>query len=73
METPIGCVPRPEDLDLDELEGASPEMMRDLLAVNANEWEKELDGQEKFFETLEPYVPNELHEQRKKLTARLGR
>jgi len=73
MESPIGCVPRSEDLDLEEMEGLSPEMMRDLLAVNADEWEKELAGQEEFFETLQPYVPNELIEQRRKLAARLGR
>jgi len=73
MESPIGFVPRAEDLDLEELEEVSSEMMRDLMAVRSNEWEKELAGQEKFFETLQPYVPKELLAQRKALAARFGR
>src|SRR5438105_2750650 len=72
-ESPIGYVPRPEDLDLDELPDVSPEMMRELLAVKPDEWKKELAGHEQFFETLQPYVPNELNEQRKKLAERLTR
>ena len=72
-ESPIGGVPRPEDLDLEGLEGVSPETMRELLSVKPDEWEKELAGQEKFFETLQPYVPAELLEEHRKLGERLGR
>jgi phosphoenolpyruvate carboxykinase (GTP) len=72
-ESPIGCVPRPEDLDLEGLEGVSAEKMSELLAVKPEEWAKELAGQEKFFQTLEPYVPEELLDEHKKLAQRLGR
>jgi GTP-dependent phosphoenolpyruvate carboxykinase len=48
-------------------------MLRELLAVNQDEWAKELAGQEKFFETLQPYVPEELLDEQKKLAERLGR
>jgi phosphoenolpyruvate carboxykinase (GTP) len=72
-ESAIGAVPRAQDLDLDELEGLSPETTRELLAVNADEWKKELEAQRKFFETLQPYVPGELIEQHRKLAARLVR
>ena len=72
-ESPIGSVPRPEDLDLEGLEGVSPEIMRELLSVNPDEWEKELTGQEKFFESLAPNVPEELLEEHKKLGERLAR
>ena len=73
MESPIGCVPRPEDLDLEGLEGIAAERISELLAVKPEEWAKELAGQEEFFETLEPYVPDELLEQHQKLAQRLGR
>jgi phosphoenolpyruvate carboxykinase (GTP) len=73
METPIGCVPRPEDLDLEGLEGIAAERIGELLAVKPEEWAKELAGQEEFFKTLEPYVPEELLEQHKRLAQRLGR
>ena len=72
-ESPIGSVPRPEDLDLEELEGVSPETMRELLAVKPDEWAKELAGQEEFFRSLEPYVPEELLDQHRELARRLGR
>ena len=72
-ESPIGRVPRAEDLDLDGLEGVSPERMRELLAVKPEEWAKELKGQKEFFKTLEPYLPNELLEELQKLGQRLSR
>jgi len=72
-ESPIGCVPRPEDLDLEGLEGVSAEKMSELLAVKPEEWAKELAGQEEFFKALEPYVPEELLDEHKKLAQRLGR
>ena len=70
-ESAIGSVPRPEDLDLEGLEGVSPEMMRELLAVKPDEWAKELAGQGEFFKSLEPYVPEELIDEHKKLALRL--
>ncbi len=72
-ESPIGSVPRAEDLDLAGLEGVSPEKMRELLAIKPDEWAKELKGQEEFFQTLEPYLPDELLEEHQKLGKRLAR
>jgi phosphoenolpyruvate carboxykinase (GTP) len=72
-ETPIGSVPRPEDLDLDELDGVSAQNMSELLAVKPEEWAKELAGQEDFFRTLAPYVPEELLDEHRKLAQRLTR
>jgi GTP-dependent phosphoenolpyruvate carboxykinase len=48
-------------------------MMRELLAVNADDWAKELADQEEFFKSLQPGVPQELLDEQKKLAARLGR
>ena len=72
-KTAIGCIPRPEDLDLEGLEGVSPEQLEELLSVKPDEWQKELAGQEEFFESLKPNVPEELLVQHKKLAERLGR
>jgi phosphoenolpyruvate carboxykinase (GTP) len=72
-ESPIGSVPRPEDLDLAGLEDVSPEMVRALLAVKPDEWARELAGQAEFFASLQPYVPEELLNEHKKLAGRLGR
>jgi phosphoenolpyruvate carboxykinase (GTP) len=72
VETPIGCVPRPEDLDLDEFDVA-PEKIRELLAVKPEEWERELAGQKEFFESLAPNVPEELLSELNKVAARFDR
>ncbi|MBV9008387.1 MAG: phosphoenolpyruvate carboxykinase (GTP) [Verrucomicrobia bacterium] len=70
-ETPIGFIPRPEDFDLDEL-GVSRDTMRELFAIKPEEWQRELEGHAKFFESLGGVVPDELHKQREKLADRLA-
>ena len=71
-ETPVGYVPRREDLDLEEMEGFSPATLDQLLAVKPDEWQKELEGQQKFFDTLKPEMPEELIAQHDKVAARFG-
>ena len=70
-DTPVGVIPRPEDLDLVGLE-VSPEVMTKLLSANAGEWKTELAGQKEFFDSLQPGVPDELLAQREKVAARFA-
>lgn len=72
-ESPIGAVPRPEDLDLEDLTGVSEANLSELLAVKSDEWVKELAGQKEFFQTLAPYVPEELLAVQKEVAERLSR
>jgi phosphoenolpyruvate carboxykinase (GTP) len=69
-ESPIGHIPRMQDLDLDELGGVTPNQMRELLIVSAEEWQKEVSDHAKFFESLGGVVPDELEKQRKNLAGR---
>jgi phosphoenolpyruvate carboxykinase (GTP) len=69
-ESPIGHIPRMQDLDLDELGGVTPNQMRELLNVRAEEWQKEVSDHAKFFESLGGVVPDELEKQRKNLAGR---
>ena len=71
-ETPIGYVPRKEDLDLDGLQNVSAEVLDELLSVKPDEWKKELAGQEQFFQTLGSDVPAELKAQHDKVAARFA-
>ncbi|PZR72600.1 MAG: phosphoenolpyruvate carboxykinase (GTP) [Chthoniobacterales bacterium] len=71
-KSPIGYIPREEDLDLDELEGVSSEQIKELLAVKPAEWETELEGQRKFFETLQPDMPEALLAEREKVKQRFA-
>jgi phosphoenolpyruvate carboxykinase (GTP) len=69
-ESPIGHIPRMQDLDLDELGGVTPNQMRELLNIRAEEWQKEVSDHAKFFESLGGVVPDELEKQRKNLAGR---
>ena len=69
----IGLIPRASDLDLDGLQGVTPEQLEQLLAVDAGEWQRELAGEKEFFESLAPNVPEELLAQLQQLEERLGR
>lgn len=71
-ESPIGHVPGPEDLDLAELEGLRKEQLAELLAVKPDEWKTELEGQKKFFETLQPDMPARLFAERDKIEQRFA-
>jgi len=71
-ESPVGHVPRPGDLDLDELDGVSSEQMSELLAVRPDEWKTELESQKKFFDTLKPDMPERLFAERDKVAKRFG-
>jgi GTP-dependent phosphoenolpyruvate carboxykinase len=54
------------------MEGVPSETLQELLSVKADEWKKELEGQQKFFETLLPDLPPELIAQHDKVAARFA-
>jgi phosphoenolpyruvate carboxykinase (GTP) len=72
VKSPIGWLPRPDDLDLDELEGVPHKNVVELLGLDHEEWQKELADHKKFFDSLGGVVPDELLKQREKLAARFG-
>jgi phosphoenolpyruvate carboxykinase (GTP) len=71
-DTPIGRIPRREDLDLTGLDGVSDDQLKELLAVKADDWKKEIEAQKKFFETLQPGVPKALLDEIEKRERRLS-
>ncbi|MDQ6624780.1 MAG: phosphoenolpyruvate carboxykinase (GTP), partial [Verrucomicrobiota bacterium] len=71
-ESPIGWVPRWEDLDLEEMESLPADTLAELLSVKPDEWRKELEGQQQFFDTLKPDMPEELIAQHDKVAERFG-
>nr|MBA2270667.1 phosphoenolpyruvate carboxykinase (GTP) [Chthoniobacterales bacterium] len=71
-ESPIGFVPRAEDLDLAGMAEVSAETLRELLSVKPDEWKEELGSQQKFFRTIEPNLPPELAQQREQIEQRFG-
>jgi phosphoenolpyruvate carboxykinase (GTP) len=58
-ETEVGTIPRPEDFDLAELD-VSRETMRALFTIKPDEWKRELEAQQKFFDSLGKDMPRKL-------------
>jgi phosphoenolpyruvate carboxykinase (GTP) len=71
VETPIGIVPRPGDLNLDGL-GLSRSQIEALLHVDREEWAAEVPEIRAFFEKFGDRLPRELSESLDALTQRLG-
>ncbi|MFD2417934.1 phosphoenolpyruvate carboxykinase (GTP) [Amycolatopsis pigmentata] len=71
QETPIGFVPRAEDLDVDGLR----EPLEDIQAaldVKAEEWRQEIPLIEEWFAKIGDKVPSNLHDELDALRSRLG-
>jgi phosphoenolpyruvate carboxykinase (GTP) len=70
-ETPLGFVPRVDDLDLQGL-GVASARVEKALSIDKDEWQRELESTSDFFKTLEPRLPKALELQRQMLLAQLG-
>ena len=69
-ETPIGLVPTSGALTLDGLD-ISPEVMKELLSVDAADWTAETEKTGAFFEIFGKRLPEEIREEQAELGRRL--
>jgi phosphoenolpyruvate carboxykinase (GTP) len=69
VKSPIGWLPRPDDLDLAELD-VPHKCIVEILGVDHEEWQRELAGHKKFFDSLGGVVPEELLRQQEQLAKR---
>ncbi len=72
VDSPIGALPRAEDLDIKGLDDVTNETLEELLSVKPEEWKKELETQSEFFDTLGADLPNELTAQHDKVAEKFG-
>jgi phosphoenolpyruvate carboxykinase (GTP) len=71
-ETPIGYMPKPEDIDLTDIEDkVSEDTMKSLLSIDKESWADEIESQKEFFKKFDR-LPDEIREQQEKLIDRLG-
>ena len=70
-ETPIGCVPRAEDLDLSGLDLA-PEQLEELLSVDEEGLRAELEQVSEFLERFGERLPAEMRAQHEALQRKLA-
>ena len=71
VETAIGMVPKPEDLDVSGLD-LEPEELQTLLAVNEIEWKSELALIEEHYESIGERLPDQMRVQLSRLSERLA-
>ncbi|XOQ47525.1 MAG: phosphoenolpyruvate carboxykinase (GTP) [Eubacteriales bacterium] len=62
VETPIGYVPKPEDINIEGLD-ISLDTLKSILEVNKEQWAKEADGIEEFYKKFGDKLPQELRDQ----------
>ncbi len=72
-ESPLGWMPRYEDMDWTGLEDFSPETFRDLMSVPREAWKLEVLGHQELFERLYDRIPKEFILMRELLLSSLWR
>ncbi len=72
VETPIGVVPKAEDINLEGLDDFSVEKLQGILEVDKEGWKKEAEGIKEFYKTFGDKLPKELAEQADALQVRLN-
>ena len=69
--TPIGYVPKAEDIDITDLEGVTIETIRDLLDVDISAWLDDIKNIREFYGVVGERVPKALYEELDALEKRL--
>jgi phosphoenolpyruvate carboxykinase (GTP) len=72
VESPLGFIPRYEDLNWVGLEGVTREQFQSLVNVDCKLWKMELAEHEKLFRNLKPNLPMEFEKRREQLMAALS-
>jgi phosphoenolpyruvate carboxykinase (GTP) len=73
IESPLGWMPRYEDMDWTGLDGMSPELFNDLESVNREVWKKEIVSHEELFVKLYDRLPKEFLYMRQLILSALWR
>lgn len=71
IDTPIGRVPNPKDLNLDGLD-VSEQDLKELFEIDPEAWLAEADSTEAFFDTFENTLPSQLRDELAALRNRLA-
>ena len=70
--TPIGYVPKAEDIMIEGLEDITIDTIRDLLTVDVESWLADIDNIKEFYAQVGDHVPAIMHEELAALESRLN-
>ncbi len=71
VESPIGYLPKPEDICLDGLD-IGEDTLKNLLSVDKESWKADIENIKEFYAQIGDHVPAELYDELHALEARLG-
>lgn len=71
VESPIGYLPNPEDINIEGLEGITLDTIKGLLEVDKDTWKQEAKGIEEFYAKFGYRLPKELRKELKTLKSNL--
>ena len=69
--TPIGFVPKAEDIDITGLKGVTVDTIRELLDIDVDSWLDDIKNIREFYATVGDRVPAELYDELNALEKRL--
>ena len=69
--TAIGYVPKPEDINIEGLDGITVDTVRDLVSVDKEAWLTDIENIKEFYAQVGDHVPAEMYEELAALEARL--
>lgn len=72
VETPIGFEPKPEDINIEGLDGITLETIKDLLTVDKAHWLEDVVNIKEFYAKFGDRLPQELRDELAKLEANLA-
>ncbi|HPU18176.1 MAG TPA: phosphoenolpyruvate carboxykinase domain-containing protein, partial [Bacillota bacterium] len=71
VDSPIGYLPKPEDINIEGLEGVTLDTIKDLLTIDRDAWLADVENIKAFYAKIGDHVPAVLYEELAKLEANL--
>ena len=73
VDTAIGYVPKPEDINIEGLEGITVDTIKELLTIDKDLWKAEAEGIAEYYAKFGDHLPKELAESLETLKANLDK
>ena len=71
VETPIGFVPKPEDINIEGLDGVTVDTVKNLLTIDKQSWLEDVENIKAFYKQVGDRVPQEMYDELAQLEANL--
>ncbi len=71
VETPIGLVPKPEDINIEGLDGVTVDTVKNLLTIDKQSWLEDVENIKAFYQQVGDRVPKEMYDELATLEANL--